>query len=89
MAVADLRRQLERSLMVIVRRTMRTRIGNSVLTRHILAEADRVGEPEWQCTVEERERLIGRVARRVCEAVIENLRGKPRVGLPANETVCS
>jgi hypothetical protein len=86
-AVAELRRELEGRMVPIIRRTMRTRTGSSTLARRILAEAERVAGKPGGWSSEEREGIIPRVARRVCEAVITGLRPGASENRLAMETV--
>ena len=84
-AASTLRRELESQMTVIVRRAMRTRTGASGLGRRILAEAERQAPDGWD-HAGGNEALVGRVARRVCEAVLDDLRVAPPGGVE-RETV--
>jgi hypothetical protein len=76
------RRELERKVTHIVRRTVRTRARRTVLDRRILAEADRLATDSYV----DQDWLVARVARRICEAVVERL-GLVDEGQAARETI--
>lgn len=80
-AAAKLRRELESRMVPIVRRALRGGAAATPLARRILAEAGRVAPRGWNGPAEERERLIGHVARRVCGSVLDGLAPAPRRGL--------
>jgi hypothetical protein len=88
-ATAELRQELETQMVHIVRRAIRAGTGRTPLARQILAEADRVAPRGWDYPAQDRESLIGTVARRLCESVIGNLQGRAAGHRRALETVCN
>ena len=72
-AAAELRRKLEVQVPRIVRRTIRLRTADSALARQILADAERVAHTDSRAEPGALG-LVGRVARRMCAALLANLR---------------
>jgi hypothetical protein len=79
-AEAALRRYLGSQLGRVIRRVLRTEEDTSPLARVILGEARDLGwrDDGWGLD----DGLVPLVSRRVCDAVVEQLRGSP-VGVPA------
>ncbi len=86
-AVAELKQELGNCLVRMVRRTMRTKTGNSPWSRRILAEVRSVSKNGWDDPEHDREETIGRIARRICETVIRGLGSGPKADPNLMETV--
>jgi hypothetical protein len=85
-AAEQLRRELEPQLVHIVRRTIRSGTGASPLARRILAEARQVAG-STRDHPDDREWLIGQVARGLCASMVGRLRQGPAPHQPLRETV--
>jgi hypothetical protein len=79
LALGQLKHELEDHMERIVRRAVRSRQGGSQLTERIVAV---VGPPPRG---DERNRHIGRVARQMCESVLNRL--GPAAPPPARDTI--
>jgi hypothetical protein len=88
-ATTVMRRELETQLVHIVRRTVRLRTARTAIARQILAEAGPTLDEHSRSSEEEREQLVARVARRVCDSVIARLRCNPAANLRMRDTVCA
>jgi hypothetical protein len=86
-AAAELRRELEGHMAHIIRRAMRARDNGSRLGHRILAEAVRIAPKASEWPSEDRAALEGRIARRVCDSVMGNLREDSRADFRVLETV--
>jgi hypothetical protein len=87
-AAAAMRWRLEPEMVRMVRQALQTGGGRPEMTQWILAEVDRTIRQTGTHFLADRERLIRRVARALCQWVIDRLRPH-RPGLrPAEETVC-
>jgi hypothetical protein len=80
-AEAELRGKLEIQMTRIVRRTLRRGTADSALARRILAEADRVAAAEHRPAIAP-PGLVGRVARRICDALTDKLSAGPAAAGP-------
>lgn len=76
-ATVELRRELESSMVPMVRRVVRTGHESSDFSRKVLAEWKQLPRAEWHRRSDDEERLIRQVAQRICESVIERLRRSP------------
>ncbi len=85
-ANVQLRRKLEPEIVHMVRCVIQDGRERTNLDRRILAEARRVGLRADLGSREERERLILKVAHRVCATVVSRLQKQPE--RLADETVC-
>ena len=83
---APLRHEIEESLTFIIRRTVRTRSVDTSLTRRILAEADSCRNMERDIGLD---RLVSRVCRTLCDAVIDGLCRRSRDSVTAYDTVAN
>jgi hypothetical protein len=87
-AAAEMRRRLEPELVRMIRHTLQGGGGSPAVRRWIQAEVDRALGEGGRDLAAERERLVGRVARALCQSVIDGLRPhRPGLRL-AEETVC-
>ena len=85
-AATALRKELQTQMIRMVRRVVRTGKADSPLSRRILAEAGPLSLDMLGLPAEERERHIARVARHLCESVMNKLRPSPG-GQHLRETV--
>ena len=86
-AAALMQQQLEAQMIPMVRRTLRRGLGDSPLSRRILAEAESLLPADAVLPAEERDRRIARIARRVSLSAVGNLRHPRAAPRPLCETV--
>jgi hypothetical protein len=77
-AAAELRERLEGPLAYLVRRAMRADVPVTALERRVRAELGRTSPVSYGA--QERDRIAGRVARRICDGVVN---GPPPVAAHA------
>ncbi len=87
-AAAELRRQLVPHLTRLVRLTLREGAGCPTLDPCILAEVRRAVGPGGAYAAADHAHLVDRVARRLCQSVLEGLRPRPHCAAGAADTVC-
>src|SRR5256885_7133152 len=78
-AMMEMRRQLEVQMVRIVRRVIRTGIGDSPLTRRILVEVRDLNREMATGPSDDPDQRIHRLAHRLCDSVLGGLQAGPRM----------
>lgn len=84
-AAVEMRSELERRMVYMVRRLLRTRTATSSLGKRILAEVNRFPGQGRDQPPEDQEHLIRHVVQRISGSVVERLRAGPADSLTASE----